>query len=96
MTGAWWVDRVLPGVIVSLIWAAVVWFSHRRLWRSIRLHADQVARAQDAHIDELTRGQNVHIEQITSDQTRRIEEITAAQTAALAAGQPADGGGNAV
>jgi hypothetical protein len=87
VTGAWWTDRVLPGVVVSLIWAVVVWFSHRQLWRRIR----SLTRDQDAHIELITRGQNARIEEITADQTRRIEEITAAQTATLTAGPPADG-----
>lgn len=49
----WLVDRMLPGVASSAIWASVLWVSHRRL----RRHVEQVTRAQTQHIDELTEQQ---------------------------------------
>lgn len=51
--GYWWLDRALPGVASSAIWAAVLWASHRRL----RRHVEQLTRAQTEHIDELTEQQ---------------------------------------
>jgi hypothetical protein len=40
--GAWFVSKVLPGLITSSIWAAVVWLSHRKT----RKHIDTVTAAQ--------------------------------------------------
>lgn len=74
-SGAWWVNHVVPGVIVSVIWAAIVALSHARLWHRIRRHIDQV-----------TSDQNTRIEQITRDQDVRIKALTAAQTAQLMSG----------
>jgi hypothetical protein len=50
---AWWVDRVLPGVVSSGVVLASVWLSHRRL----RHHITRVTQAQNAHIDQLTAAQ---------------------------------------
>ena len=50
---AWWVEKVLPGVASSSIWAVVLWLSHRRL----RRHIDTVTARQNEHIDQLTASQ---------------------------------------
>ena len=40
----WIVDRCLPGLVTSAVWAAVLWISHRKLWRRIeKLIAEQTA-----------------------------------------------------
>ncbi len=44
MSSFWLVDRCAPGVVASAVWAAVLWLSHRKLWRRIeKLTADQTA-----------------------------------------------------
>ena len=42
--GAWFIDKVLPGLTTSAAWAVVLWISHRKLWRRIeKLTAEQTA-----------------------------------------------------
>ena len=53
MTAYWWLDRTLPGVAASAIWALALWLSHRRL----RLYIDAVTGRQNEHIDQLTADQ---------------------------------------
>ena len=50
---AWWLDKVLPGVASSAIWAVTLWLSHRKL----RSHIDTVTAQQDERIKKLTADQ---------------------------------------
>lgn len=44
MSSFWIVDRCLPGVVASAVWAVVLWLSHRHLWHRVeKLIADQTA-----------------------------------------------------
>jgi hypothetical protein len=58
---AWFIDRVLPGIVTSALWMPVwtgaLWLSHRRLRR---------------HVDTVTRQQNEHIDRLTADQTAAL------------------------
>jgi hypothetical protein len=53
----WWLERTLPGIVASAIWAVVLWVSHRRLWR---------------HIIHVTEQQNQHIDRLTAEQTAAL------------------------
>ena len=53
----WWLDRVAPGVVSGLVFAAPVWVSHVLLRR---------------HITRVTKGQNDHIDKLTAAQTATI------------------------
>lgn len=57
MTSFWWVDRTLPGITATTIWAAALFVSHRLLKR---------------HITRVTQRQNEHIEQLTDRQTVQL------------------------
>ena len=54
---AWWVGKVLPGIVTSALWmplwTAALWLSHRKL----RRHVDQVTETQNTHIEKLTTAQ---------------------------------------
>ena len=46
----WLIDRTLPGVAASAIWALALWVSHRKLGTRL----DAVIDRQNEHIDRLT------------------------------------------
>jgi hypothetical protein len=56
---AWWLDKVLPGLVTSSICAAVMWLSHRKTRR---------------HIDTVTKTQSEHIDRLTAEQTAALKE----------------------
>ena len=63
MSSFWIVDRCLPGLVASAVWAAVLWLSHRKLWQ---------------RIEQLTAEQTRELSGHTADPEERLCPCTAA------------------
>jgi hypothetical protein len=55
---AWFIDKVLPGLIVGAVMSAGTWLSHRRLKRQMT---------------GLTTRQTLHIDKLTAEQTADLK-----------------------